>query len=163
MKCAWRVEADETGQWQQLFLIVVAFDAANQIVPPRTKKNSPRIIQGLRHPILLPSAAYKRWESAATKSMILCLLEMRQHRLMDITDYCNVEAKIYRDRAVGDSNGFTQAIGDWLEESGILANDKQIESWNGTERLKDATCPRVEICLTFIRPAPPAKKAKKSQ
>lgn len=161
MNCAWSVEADANGQWQRLSLIVVARDRENAIVPPRTKKNSPRIIKGRRHPILLPSAAYKRWESAATKSMILCLLELRQRRLMDITDYVYVNAKIYRDRNVGDVTGFTQAIGDWLEHAGILANDKQIDSWDGTERLKDAECPRVEITLTYVRPTP-AKKAKKA-
>lgn len=159
MKCTWRVEMAE-GHWQRLHLTVVAYDRLNMIVPPRTKKNSPRIIPGLKHPILLPSAAYKRWESAATKSMILCMLQMRQQRLMDITDYVNVEAKIYRDRNVGDSNGFTQAIGDWLEHSHILANDKQIERWDGTERLKDAACPRLELTITYLGPAKP-KKAKK--
>jgi hypothetical protein len=152
MTCTWRVEHRD-GHWRRLFLTVVARGNDNQIVPPRTKKNSPRIIPGLRHPILLPSAAYKRWEKAATASMILCTSEMRREGLMGITDYVNVEAKIYRDRNVGDANGFTQAIGDWLEHAGILANDRQIESWDGTERLKDAACPRLELCITYLRTA----------
>jgi hypothetical protein len=153
MNCTWRVVCTPDGHWKQLFLCVVARDRDNQIVPPRTKKNSPRIIPGLKHPILLPSAAYKRWESAATKSMALVLIQLRQNELMGLTDYVNVEAQVYRDRNIGDANGFTQAIGDWLEHAGILANDKQIESWDGTERLKDAECPRVELCLTYLWPA----------
>ncbi len=159
MTCTWRVEHKD-GHWQTLCLTVVAYDRDNLIVPPRTKKNSPRIIPGLRHPILLPSAAYKKWEKAATASMILCCSEMRQQGLMGITDYCNVEAKIFRDRNVGDANGFTQAIGDWLEHAGILANDKQIESWNGTDRLKDKALPRVEMCITYLWPGG-TKKAKR--
>lgn len=160
MNCTWRVE-HKHGHWHRLFLTVVARDRMNQIVPPRTKKNSPiPITLKNGRQIILPSSDFKKWERAATRSMLLCFIEMRQQGLMGLGDFVNVEAKIYRQINQGDTNGFTQAIGDWLESSGVLLNDRQIESWDGTERLKDKDCPRVELCLTFLWPAK-TKKAKR--
>ena len=167
-ECKWQVqhmhrhESPNNWQWQKLWLTVIARDG-DKIIPPRTKKNSPRIIPGLKHPILLPSKAYKIWEKAATVSMLKCCLEMNRYRLMGLTDSVNVEAKIYRDRDVGDTNGFTQAIGDWLEHAGILVNDRQIDGWDGTERLKDAACPRLELCITWKAAANVKKVAKPRQ
>ena len=162
-KWAWSGERDCENpmcfQWKKLWLTVIARDG-DKIIPPRTKKNSSRIVKGLKHPILLPSKAYKIWEKAATASMADCCLEMNRYRLMGLTDSVNVEAKIYRDRDVGDTNGFTQAIGDWLQHAGILANDRQIDGWDGTERLKDAECPRIELCITWRAAAKVKKVAK---
>jgi hypothetical protein len=44
----------------------------------------------------------------------------------------------------------------------VLLNDRQIESWDGTERLKDKDFPRIELCLTFLWPAK-TKKAKREK
>lgn len=160
MNCTWRVETAE-GRWRRLFLTVVARDRENLIIPPRTKKNSPiPITLKNGRQIILPSSDFKKWERAATRSMLLCFSEMRQQGLMGIGDYVNVEAKIYRQINLGDTVGFQQAIGDWLESSGVLLNDRQIESWDGTERLKDKDLPRIELCLTFLWPAK-TKKTKR--
>lgn len=59
----------------------------------------------------------------------------------------SVEAAIYRQRATGDVQGFQQALGDFLEGQGILQNDRLIEHWDGTRRLKDAAVPRVELII----------------
>lgn len=59
----------------------------------------------------------------------------------------SVEALIYRPRAIGDVHGFQQAIGDYLEGHGILKNDRLIEHWDGTRRLKDTAVPRVELTI----------------
>lgn len=63
-----------------------------------------------------------------------------------------IRALIYRDRAVGDVQGFQQAIGDYLqlEKVGVLANDRLIEHWDGTRRLKDAAHPRIELEITVL-------------
>lgn len=153
MNCSLRVERDDFGQWRRIFLTIVSMDKLWQPIPPRTKKNHSRIIPGMRHPILLPSKAYKDWEKGCIRSLTPVLYEMRQQGLLGLTDFVNCEAKIYRDRNVGDTNGYTQAIGDMLEKVGIIANDRQIESWDGTERLKDAALPRLELVITFLRPA----------
>ena len=60
----------------------------------------------------------------------------------------NCAALIYRDRESGDTSGFIQAIADCMELSGLIDNDVQLATWDGTKPLKDATHPRVEITLT---------------
>lgn len=57
-------------------------------------------------------------------------------------------ALIYRDRATGDAQGFYQAIGDYLEDQGILKNDRLIEHWDGSRRLKDKDHPRIELTIS---------------
>ena len=157
MTCTWRY-TEQAGHWHQIFLTVVARNRQNVIIPPRTKKNSSipiRLKNG--RTVILPSSDFKKWEKAATQSMVLCLHEMKRVGLYLIDDYIGVQALIYRQINQGDVNGFTQAIGDWLESSGIIANDRQIDNWDGSQRLKDAVCPRIELCLTYLRPAPQSK------
>ena len=49
-----------------------------------------------------------------------------------------------------DAVGLYESLGDLLQDGGILANDKLIEDWDGSRRLKDARNPRVEIFLTIV-------------
>lgn len=59
----------------------------------------------------------------------------------------NCCALFYRDRLTGDAVGYYQALADALEEAGIVENDRLIVSWNGSQLLKDAKNPRIEVSL----------------
>ena len=61
-----------------------------------------------------------------------------------------VRATFYRERATGDWNGFTQALGDILEKAEVIENDRLIVHWDGTRLLKDARNPRVELEITPV-------------
>jgi Holliday junction resolvase RusA-like endonuclease len=59
-------------------------------------------------------------------------------------------AVFYRDADRGDAVGYYQGLADLLEKRGVLANDKQIADWNGSELRKDAQRPRVELTLEVL-------------
>jgi len=142
---------------------------------PRTKKNSPRIVtiptKGARRchvcghmqgfPRVLPSEAYERWEMDALKQLIGIT-----HKLgveLPIISPVSIEAHVYLEPRAdgklrhdcGDIVGYLQGIGDMLEKGGILANDRQIEDWDGSRRhVDDGKGPRVEIYITVLAEVP---------
>ena len=61
-------------------------------------------------------------------------------------------AIFYRDADRGDLVGYMQGLADLLEKRGILKNDRQIVSWDGSRLALDRDNPRVEVLLV----APPA-------
>jgi hypothetical protein len=148
-------------------LTILAVNRAGEIIPPRTKKNSPMILPGAKHPILMPSEAYREWERFALESLktagIIEPIMMGRKangkrdvrlrwRVADAINFpVNCEALFYRDARIGDACGFYQAVGDMLQAAGVLADDKHIASWDGSRLLKDARRPRVEITLTEVR------------
>ena len=116
---------------------------------PTTKKTSNRVVRipkkGAHRcpkcgdmpgfPKVLPSEQYERWEAAAMDQFGPIKAELvRRGVSLPITGLVSVEALIYRERNTGDVAGFIQAIGDVLQEGGIVANDRQIEDWDGTRR-----------------------------
>lgn len=100
----------------------------------------------LPHPTLLPSANYLAWEKASI-ALALPILE-RCRSYLPITYAVHVYARIYRDADRGDWVGYTQAIGDFLEKAGVLKDDEQIKSWDGTRVLKDSKNPRIELWIS---------------
>ena len=146
-------------------LTIVAI-TRNGIIAPRTKKNSPQLIPNLKHPLLVPSEAYRRWERAAIRALlgegIISRLAVAEgdrgprYRFNGerVQGPANCRALIFRDRAVGDAVGFYQAIGDFLELAGVVANDRLIVSWDGSRLLKDAARPRVELELSPVGTQP---------
>lgn len=140
---------------------IVSHDSEGVIIPPRTKKNSAQLIPGLGRPLLVPSEAYRKWEKGARRSLRAALEALEQLGQAGIAFPVNVAALIYRDRNVGDANGFYQAIGDALHLNlepdkekparRILADDRWIESWDGSRRLIDRQYPRVEVTITELR------------
>jgi len=140
---------------------------------PRTKKTSNRVVTvgpmcrtcGKRtgFPKVLPSEAYVEWEMAALRECVTikAALSARGWEL-PIVGPVSVEAHIYLTpaadgklrRDVGDVAGFIQAIGDMLEAAGIIANDRQIEDWDGTRRHADGVDPRVEVFITVLESVP---------
>ncbi len=88
-----------------------------------------------------PGKLYRQWYKDAVVAW-----QVRPPTL-PITSLVSIKADIYRPRAIGDVHGFQQAIGDYLEGHGILKDDKLIEHWDGTRRLKDTAVPRVELTI----------------
>jgi Holliday junction resolvase RusA-like endonuclease len=133
--------------------------------PPRTKKNSQRIVSigpmcrtcGKRggFPKVLPSEAYEQWQSAALRECVpIKIALLRCGFVLPISDPISVEALIYRERNVGDLSNYLEAVGDMLQAAGIITDDKIIEDWDGSRRLKDAADPRVGIYITILEEIP---------
>ncbi len=118
---------------------------------PRTKANSPRIAKtktGRR--FVLPSKASEQWETLAILQIRSQFHANYRGKTFHEGQRWNCEARIYRDRNVGDASNFYKAIGDALERAGAVANDRYIVSWNGSELLIDRANPRVSIVLTEV-------------
>lgn len=79
---------------------------------PRTKKNSPVIVRGLKQPILLPSEAYREWLAA-----ILPLKASIRASIpgLPIVGDVAVQALFYRDRQTGDCTGYYEALADAIQ------------------------------------------------
>jgi hypothetical protein len=109
---------------------------------PRTKKTHNRLVRhGGRHKVL-PSAQWTAWRDAlAASGQVQPWMRLRDQSY-------NCAALFYRDRASGDATGYMQGLADVLEYLGVVSNDRLLVSWNGSELMKDANRPRVEIHLT---------------
>jgi hypothetical protein len=143
---------------------ILAQKRDGSIVPPRTKKNTPRIVRkhsGVGRPILLPSAEYEEWERAALSVLIRSKICARRpegsvaYLGNQIVHKVACRALVYRKADWGDACGYYQAIGDLLERAGIVSNDRLIVAWDGSRLLKDPVCPRVEVELTPFGEAEP--------
>lgn len=125
---------------------------------PVTKKNHPQIGRAGGKPRVFPSKAYRQWVKEVEVEMI------SMYGRVPVQEPVNVRALIYRSKKIGDTNGFYQAIGDFLElcttcakrkcscgqEDYLLADDRWIASWDGSRRLKDKDNPRIEIWITGV-------------
>lgn len=109
---------------------------------PRTKKNSQRIIVIGGKRAVLQSRQYLSWEAPA----VFQLQAQRHGFTWNIP--VNMRAIVYRDRAVGDLLNYLAAISDVLEKAGVVKNDRQIVSLDGSRMLVDRQRPRVEIELS---------------
>jgi hypothetical protein len=147
-------------------LVVPAFTVLG---PPRTKKNSPQIVPGLKHPLLVPSEAYKRWLKVAivqVPGILTALLDAGVE--LPITAAVNVRAVFFRQSNTGDAVGYYQALGDFLQMpkskldkktgkmkiarhgAGILVDDRQIVHWAGSRLDKDSFNPRIEVSIEIV-------------
>lgn len=144
--------------------------------PPRTKKTSNRIIQirgknGARgFTKILPSEAHEEWFKVAMQQApgIRSQLAIAGVSL-PIDGWLEVHATFYRDRDSGDLLGYLQALADWLQEpkendqgktvrkgAGIIRDDVQIRSWDGSRLAKDAARPRIEVAIEVMTSRPVA-------
>lgn len=125
---------------------------------PRTKKTSPRVFPGVRFPKVLPSEAHEAWFAEAMSYAPKIVSQLREAGAeLPLQGPVEVTAVFYRENGVeGDLNGYMQALGDWLQApklrprrngAGIIADDSQIESWDGTRRAIDRTAPRIEVTI----------------
>ena len=125
---------------------MIAFTIAGA---PRTKKThnnahrtgAPCRCCGMRrgHLRVGPSPQYVAWAETFTAEVL------RQRLVLKLSGPLTVRALFYRDRAIGDLTGYLQALGDALQKAGVIENDRQILSWDGSRLLKDAAHPRVEV------------------
>ena len=109
--------------------------------PPVTKKNSARIVRNRKTgvPFLLQSKPHEKWVKSAVDQL---LGQRREHAL---TVPVTMAAKVYRAKRIGDLGNYLAAVCDALEEAGIVANDRLIQSFDGSRLLHDKENPRVEI------------------
>jgi Holliday junction resolvase RusA-like endonuclease len=116
--------------------------------PPRTKKTSNRIVRVRNRLRIIPSKAHEAWEQIA-------LPQLRQQWHQEpLTSPVAVRARVYRERAVGDLVNYLQAVADALEHAGVVANDRLIESWDGSRLALDKLDPRTEIELNMLDSVP---------
>lgn len=109
----------------------------------RSKKNSKRIFSCGRFKRVLPSKAYEAWEKEAR--LEVCFYWERENPL---TCPVSVEAHVFYAGKQPDLSGCLESIGDCLE--GIVwADDKLIESWDGSRLHHDKKNPRTEITVRW--------------
>lgn len=112
------------------------------IGPPRTKKNSMRVVRAGNRARLLQSRAAMEWaDSAIPQLRSQCRPGMWRVPV-------NLHATVYRDRDVGDLGNYLAAICDALEKAGVVQNDRLIGGFDGSRLAIDRERPRVEIELT---------------
>jgi len=137
---------------------------------PRTKKNHGIIttVGAMKRAVLLPSPEFRQWEKSAQisigekqdpwcwhpareiKGLPAELQPKDPPRLISKPIQVNCRALFYRDRRVGDAVGFYQGLADLLEARGVVENDIQIVSWDGSRLLADPERPRVEVVLEEV-------------
>ncbi len=114
---------------------------------------------------LISSEYHEKWfDHAMTQMPILRRQALDQIEELPITKPVGIKALFYRAQNSGDWSGYTQALGDLLQEQkinphtlkvtrrglGIIGDDRQVEHWDGTRRMKDAQNPRIEIEITIL-------------
>lgn len=143
-------------------------------VPPRTKKTSNRIVpikffdkrlnrmNTLNK--ILPSEAYQEWFKAAMTGVPMLRMWAKKEGIeLPLKGPVQVTAIFYREALRGDLTGYMQAIADWLQSpivklrngipkltrdgAGIICDDVQIASWDGSRLEKDKLNPRVDITV----------------
>ena len=126
-------------------------------VTPRTKKNS-RVHAKVRgRTVPLPSKVYRKMEDQiriwALTSSVLDPARVSGpwgYSTLELAQPMNCAAIFYREKNIGDANGYYQGLADALEAAGIVANDKWIVQWDGSRLRKDAKRSRIEVTLTAL-------------
>ena len=114
-------------------------------LPPRTKKNSQRIVVVKGRPLIMPSAEYKKYESA-------CALYVHK-RVVPIDIPVNVKCVYYMPtRRRVDLVNLEEATLDILVRYGVLADDNSsiVVSMDGSRVFYDKEDPRTEITIEPI-------------
>lgn len=120
---------------------------------PVTKKNSGRIGRTRTgRPFVLPSAPYVKWLGVAKLQARVQWFTMFGQTL---DAPCAIAATFYRARRVGDLDNFLAAAGDMLQTAGVIKNDRQIRSWDGSRLEADPKNPRIELLITPLAEVTP--------
>jgi Holliday junction resolvase RusA-like endonuclease len=116
-------------------------------IEPRTKKNSQQIITTHGRPIIIPSAAYKKYEKEA-------IWHLQNGKPETPIDYpVNVECKFYMGtRRRVDLNNLLECATDVLVLAGVLLDDNSniVVSHDGSRVHYDKENPRTEIVITEV-------------
>lgn len=143
--------------------------------PCRTKKTSQQLIKispkggGRPFQKIIPSKAHEAWFKSALTYVPIIKLKLLRDVDLPIAGDVAVLALFYRDRASGDLLGYEQALADFLQEpiyrmdkrtgkqklarkgAGVIRDDVQIVSWDGSRLMKDADNPRIEVTIQVVR------------
>lgn len=142
--------------------------------PPRTKKTSQRVVwlkrkntapgQKQQFPKILPSEQYEHWfKNVMTYAPIINRQVANMGIALPITGPVGVTALFFREANQGDLTGFMQAVADAIQTPverhgkqvrnglGIIEDDAQIVSWDGSRLLKDAANPRIELDVVQLQ------------
>jgi len=103
--------------------------------PPRTKKNSAQIIPGMKHQMLVPSAAYTEWFKEVLKQRPL--IQQQLAGIAPIDKPVAIAATVYREALQGDWTGYVEAIADAIQE----------EVWSCEGCGKRATTAKPSACV----------------
>ena len=113
---------------------------------PRTKKTSNRVVYVHGRLRILPSKAHEMWyRDAESQAYEIRAGIIRDGVILPILGPVSVRALFYRQRDDGDLLNYEQALADWMEGVQIIANDKQIISWDGSRPRVDRERPRIEV------------------
>lgn len=110
---------------------------------PVPKKNNPVIVQHAKHPVLLPSKAWRAYEKAA-----LAYLRVKVHARLSGPVQVTALYWLPDRRWWPDLANLFEGTGDLLQAAGIIANDRDIVSWDGSRIMGlDPDTPRAEITV----------------
>lgn len=112
---------------------------------PVTKKNSQQIIMAGKRPCIIQSKAYRTYEKEVKKQLSLIAYK-------PISGPVSVKALYYLATArTPDLSNLIAATHDLLEGCGVIINDSQIKSVDGSRIMGKDPDPRVEVeILPFI-------------
>ncbi len=114
---------------------------------PVPKKNNPVMVAGRN--LILPSKAFRAYEKfcIGTKTHPGWLVQWGNIQFTEPVSIC-ARYWLPDKRWIPDLVGLLQATGDILEKSGILKNDRLIQSWDGSRIMGlDKINPRAEIAI----------------
>lgn len=122
---------------------------------PRTKKTHNRtfdigprcgVCKRGKRTVVMPSEQWTEWRDFIVPKIKAAL----PASWLPISTPVNCEARFYRERDIGDSQGLYQGLADVLQESGVVADDKWIKAWDSSRLLVDRSSPRVELVLEAL-------------
>jgi hypothetical protein len=123
---------------------------------PRTKKNHgkrisryKRLKSGIlkRLTLTVPSDAHEAWHASAQIQLNQAKAKWGRDAFPILVPV-HVSAIFWRHANVGDLVGYEQALGDLLEHAGIIGNDKQIYSWDGSVLNTNPQNPGISLVIT---------------
>ena len=110
---------------------------------PIPKKTSNRVVRAGKRIRILPSERHEAWLKSA-----LWQLRAGWRSKSPLAGELWACAVFYRaDRRRVDLSNLIESVGDVLERAGIIENDYNVTSWDGSRRLVDPSHPRVVITL----------------
>lgn len=113
---------------------------------PITKKNSQQIIMAGKRPCIIPSKAFKAYEKAAKEQLRFTNYDYSQ---MPRGGNLQIKCLYYLATSrIPDLTNLLAATHDILEHCGIIENDRQIKSVDGSRIIGKDLDPRVEIEIT---------------
>lgn len=124
--------------------------------PPRSKKTSNQAVRmghkcpacGLRKGMVrvFPSQAFREYQKVVSD-----YVATKPQLQLAIASPVAVQAVFYRERAVGDLMGYLQGLCDLLQHCGIVLNDRQVVSLDGSRLDKDAENPHTVVTISVLK------------